>query len=47
MAQLLQNESESDYDEGKDIAEWKQICEEQGIDVTSLGRRARRTIRSR
>ena len=35
MAQLLQNESESDYDEGKDIAEWKRICEEQGIDVTS------------
>ena len=35
MAQLLQNESESDYDEGKDIAEWKRICEEQCIDVTS------------
>ena len=35
MAQLLQNESESDYDEGKDIAEWKRICEEQGIEVTS------------
>ena len=35
MAQLLQNESESDYDKGKDIAEWKPICEEQGIDVTS------------
>ena len=35
MAQLLQNENESNYDEGKDIAEWKQICEEQGIDVTS------------
>ena len=35
MAQLLQNESETDYDEGKDIAEWKRICEEQGIDVTS------------
>ena len=35
MAQLLQNESESDYDEGKDIAESKWICEEQGIDVTS------------
>ena len=35
MAQLLQNESESDYDEGKDITEWKWICEEQGIDVTS------------
>ena len=33
MAQLLQNES--DYNEGKDIAEWKWICEEQGIDVTS------------
>ena len=35
MAQLLQNESESDYNEGKDIAEWKRICEEQGIHVTS------------
>ena len=35
MAQLLQNESESDYDEGKDIDEWKRICEEQGIGVTS------------
>ena len=33
MAQLLQNES--DYNVGKDIAEWKWICEEQGIDVTS------------
>ena len=35
MAQLLQNKSESDYEEGKDIAEWKWICEEQGTDVTS------------
>ena len=36
MTQLLQNESETDYDvdEGKEEAEWKKICEEEGIDIT-------------
>ena len=29
------NVSYSDYNEGKDIVEWKRICEEQGIDATS------------
>ena len=34
--QLLQNESETDYDidEGVEEAEWKEICKEQGIELT-------------
>ena len=36
MTQLLQNENESDYvDEGDDEADWKKICQEEGIDITS------------
>ena len=37
MTQLLQNESETDYDvdEGEEEAEWKKICEEEGITITS------------
>ena len=37
MTQLLQNESETDYDvdEGEEEAEWKKICEEEGINITS------------
>ena len=36
MTQLLQNENESDYvDEGDNEADWKKICQEEGIDITS------------